>query len=127
MILRVRYLNLCRMKKIILALAVMLLSIYASTIGVCAEEVYENETVPSEYGEFFESLPNKVIDKLPSGLGSDNVSEIEGAASELSSPQSLIKMLISAFGESLAEALPRLALLLGIVIISSVSYCKSWR
>lgn len=125
MILRVRYLNLCRMKKIILALTVMLLSIYASTIGVCAEEVYENETVPSEYGEFFESLPNKVIDKLPSGLGSDNVSEIEGAASELSSPQSLIKMLISAFGESLAEALPRLALLLGIVIISSVIYTVS--
>ena len=108
------------MKKIFFALAVMLFCICAATVGVCAEEVYENETVPSEYGDFFDSLPDEIIDKLPSRADSDDAVDIKDAASEVSRPQSLINMLISAFGRSLTEALPRLALLLGIVIISSV-------
>lgn len=98
----------------------MLFCICAATVGVCAEEVYENETVPSEYGNFFDSLPDEIIDKLPSRADSDDAVDIKDAASEVSRPQSLIKMLISAFGRSLTEVLPRLALLLGIVIISSV-------
>lgn len=115
----------CKMKKTFFALTVLLITICAVTFGAQAEDVYENETLPSEYGEFINSLPDEVIDKLPSGASSDDVTNVEDAASEISSPQSLIKMLASAFGESLSGALPRLALLLGIVIISSIIYTVS--
>ena len=113
------------MKRIFFALAVILISIYVAIIGVCAEEVYESETAPREYGDFIGTIPDTVTDKLPSGISSDDVAMIENAASEISSPQSLIKMLLSAFGESLTKVLPRLALLIGIVIISSVIYTVS--
>ena len=63
-------------------------------------------------------------DKL-SGAISDEVQEVSDAAIDISSPENVINILIDLFFEQIKYALPTLATLLGIVIISSVIHTFS--
>lgn len=80
----------------------------------------EHETLPSEFSDFRDPIDAEIADKLPEGIFSDDRDEINDAAEELIDPTSLLSMLIDALGVGLEGALPTLALLLGIVVISAI-------
>lgn len=88
-------------------------------LTVVADEQGENQKIPDEYKDFIGSLPSDVIDKLDGAL-SDDVNDIKDAAIELSAAENILNTLIDLFFEQAKAALPMLAMLLGIVIISSV-------
>lgn len=82
----------------------------------------ENETLPDEYGDFVNSLPDSVVDSLPEGaLDNDGGSVLE-AAREASNVSYLLGVLFDAFGAAVGELLPTLAVLCGIVILSAVCH-----
>ena len=104
-------------KKIITALFILALFL-SGTLAVRAED--GEDMMPEEYGEFIGSLDEEIIDKLPEGLFSDSSDDINAAADKLSSPQSLLSILMSSFAEGLSSVAPTLALLLGVVILSAI-------
>ena len=85
-------------------------------------EISPEETLPDEYGEFIDSLPNGVTDSLPDSAFSSDPSEIFGAAEELGGVSYLLTALLDSFGGAIGELLPTLALLCGIVILSAVCH-----
>lgn len=85
-------------------------------------EFSPEETLPEEYGDFIDSLPNGVTDSLPDSAFSSNSAEIVGAAGQLGSVSYLLGTLLESFGGSIGEILPTLALLCGIVILSAVCH-----
>ena len=85
-------------------------------------EISPEETLPDEYGEFIDSLPNGVTDSLPDSAFSSDSAEILGAAGELGSVSYLLETLLDSFGGAIGELLPTLALLCGIVILSAVCH-----
>lgn len=80
------------------------------------------ETLPDEYGEFIDSLPDGVTDSLPDSAFSSDSAEIVGAAEQLGSVSYLLGTLLDSFGGAIGELLPTLALLCGIVILSAVCH-----
>ncbi len=85
-------------------------------------EISPEETLPDEYDEFIDSLPDGVIDSLPDSAFSSDSTEILGAAEQLGSVSYLLETLLDSFGGSIGELLPTLALLCGIVILSAVCH-----
>lgn len=83
-------------------------------------ELKEFVTTPEEYGNFIDSLPEDVIDKLPEGAFSDKSDDISAAAGELGGITLMLGVFLDAFGSSLTDVLPTLATLLGIVILSAL-------
>ena len=85
-------------------------------------EVSPEETLPDEYGEFIDSLPDGVTDSLPDSAFSSDSAEILGAAEQLGSVSYLLGTLLESFGGAIGELLPTLAILCGIVILSAVCH-----
>jgi len=85
-------------------------------------EISPEETLPDEYGEFIDSLPNGVTDSLPDSAFSSDSTEILGAAEQLGSVSYLLGTLLESFGGAIGELLPTLALLCGIVVLSAVCH-----
>ena len=108
-----------RIKIAVLTLIVLFL-IFPVT-EVRAEE-YGDETMPQEYENFIESLPDSVIDALPNGVTENTPDGVSNAASEISSPRSILSAFSSALGAGLEKIFPTLTILLGIVILASVFY-----
>ena len=79
-----------------------------------------DESLPDEYGDFIDSLPDGVADKLPDSAFSSDSSDVADAAHSLSGAGYLLGALFDSFGASLGGVLPTLSLLCGIVILSAV-------
>ena len=105
------------LSKITLA-ALCLLALFLFPLIASAEE----ETVPEEYGEFLDSLPDGVKDALPEGALSQEREELSRAAMEVSDPLYLLSALLAVFEESLDSLLPTLTLLCGTVVLSALLY-----
>ena len=105
--------------RILLFTLPLLLLTICGVISVSAESD-EKETVPDEYGEFLGSLDSSVADKLPDSAFSDKAEEIENAAGEISSPQSILSLLLGAFADGLKGVVPSLALILCVVLLSAL-------
>lgn len=86
------------------------------------DEYSTDETLPDEYSDFIDSLPDSVVDSLPDSTFSSDVGEVVGAAGELGGVSYLLGTLIDSFGGALGELLPTLSLLCGIVILSAVCH-----
>ena len=82
---------------------------------------YSGETLPEEYGDFIDSLPDDVIDRLPDGAIGEG-GELPDAAAEASGVSYLLSIVFDAFGGAVDGLLPTLALLCGIVILSAVAH-----
>lgn len=111
-------------KRIATVLLFFVFILMFAALNVGAEES-EDETLPHEYGEYIDSLPNSVVDNLPEGVFSDESGGIEQAAREIASPTYFLSTLLRAFGARLEELLPTFALLCGIVILAAVMYAIS--
>ncbi len=111
-------------KRIILASAFIFFLIFIGTTPSRASE-YEEDRVPSEYGDFISSLPDYVIEALPDTALDDNKSSLYEAAEELSRPTSVLSAILRGFGSQISNVIPTLAKLLGIIIISSLAYSLS--
>lgn len=108
-------------------LTVLIFAVLIMTFAVLSvdAEDSEEETMPREYGEYIDSLPDSVADQMPEGVFSDESGEIERAASEIVSPTYFLSVLLRAFGARLEELLPTFALLCGIVILAAVMHTVS--
>lgn len=105
-------------KVVIFALAIVAI-VFLGSLTVSANED-DGEILPDEYGDFIGSLDGEITDLLPDGLISDSADSVNSAADELSRPSNILALLIESFGEGLTRVLPTLALLLGIVVLSSI-------
>lgn len=79
-------------------------------------------SLPEQYRDFIDSLDGEISDKLPDGALSSDKTEIKDAAQALTSPKQILSSILEAFNGELGGVLPRLAMILAIVIISSLCY-----
>ena len=111
--------------KICLILSLLLLLI----LPVGGEEAESNaagwETAPSEYADWLGSIPQAIRDLLPASAGSASTSDIGSAAQEMSSFSYFLNTLLSLIGADLSGAGKTLALLCGLLLLSSV--CSAFR
>lgn len=98
---------------------VFVAAFFLGSLSVCAEGDGD-ETLPPEYSDFLDSIDGSVADRLPDGVFSDDAGEIEEAARELSSPANILSLMLDSLGAGVHRALPSLALILGIVILSAI-------
>ncbi len=82
----------------------------------------ENETLPDEYDDFINSLPDDVLDSLPDGVLEGDRDSLLDSAKEGISVAFVLATVLDAFGASISDLLPTLALLCGIVILSAVAH-----
>lgn len=109
------------MKKVYVHISVLLLSVIVLAVaGVITVYADEYETLPPEYSDFSDSISGELADKLPNGVFSDDANEINKAAEQMISPSAILSALIDALGVGITNAVPTLALMLGIVILSAV-------
>lgn len=92
------------------------------TSKIRSDDLSADETLPDEYDDFLNSLPDGVVDKLPDSAFSSDSSEVAHAARSLSGVGYLLGVLLDSFGASLSGILPTLSLLCGIVILSAVCH-----
>lgn len=97
-----------------------LLLVSVMTLCVFAED--EWNTMPEEYEEFIDSLPDDVRDALPEGILSGVGEDVSEGALAVSSPSYLLNALGSLFQDSLGRLLPTMTLLCGTVVLSAVLY-----
>ena len=105
---------------LIVALA-LLLSIGCPVYAADVDKADGDGTLPEEYGEFIESLPDEIIDALPDEIFGGDIGSLSGAADRMSGVSYLLSRLFDAFGSALGELLPTLALLMAIVIFSALA------
>ena len=91
-------------KRIILASAFIFFLIFIGTTPSRASE-YEEDRVPSEYGDFISSLPDYVIEDLPDTALDDNKSSLYEAAEELSRPTSVLSAILRGFGSQISSVI----------------------
>ncbi len=110
-------------KRIALYFALVLILIAVTAMSVGASDGNSDlETLPEEYGDFLDALPDGVLDKLPPEAPEGDRESLVSAASEMASVTYLLSAIFSAFGGAVTELLPTLALLLGIIILSSIAH-----
>ena len=97
----------------------VLAAFFLGSLSVCAEE-NEDGTLPPEYSDFLDSIDGSVADRLPDGVFSEDAEEIEEAARELVNPVNILSLMLDSLGAGVHKALPSLALVLGIVILSAI-------
>ena len=89
------------------------------TVSARADEAI---SLPVQYEGFLESLDGSVSDRLTGGATSDDADSLHNAAQELTSPETVLSIILEAFNSQLCRALPRLAMILGVVMISALCY-----
>ncbi len=112
-------------KKLLKGMICFIAVIALAVLGTVTVRAEDGASAPEKYKDFLGSLADGIIDKLPEGALSDKIEEISGAAQDISSPQRLLSLVLSALGEGISEVLPRLALVLAVVLISALLYTVS--
>lgn len=82
----------------------------------------EEDTLPLEYGDFLEAIPEGVESLMPDGAFSQNADEVGRAASEIGSVTFLFGVIADSFGSSFSSLLPTLASLCACVMLSALCH-----
>ena len=99
---------------------IVLLLFFFGALSISAED-FEDESLPQEYKDFLDSLEDSVADKLPDSVFSDDANEVGEAASEIVKPENIVSLIFDMLFEGLKNALPTLAILLGVVVLSALA------
>ncbi len=104
------------LKKILfcIMLALFLSGVLCSPVGA------EENTMPEGYGDFLDKLPDGTRELLPENIYSDDADKVADAVSEMSGVEYLFSAAISCFASSLETILPHAALLMGLIVLSSL-------
>ncbi len=78
------------------------------------------ETLPDEYLDFLEGLPEDLISRLPDGLFSSDSESVGDAVQQMSSFSYLLSTLLSLIGLGLGDAAKMLATVAGILLLSAL-------
>lgn len=90
--------------------------------SVTAENETEvGETLPEEYIDFLESIPEELRPLLPDGIFSTDASDLGDAIQEMSDFSFLLQTVVSFLGAHLKDALHLLASLAGMLLLCAVS------
>ncbi len=85
-----------------------------------AQSIATGETLPDEYVDFLEGLPDEIRDLLPEELFSKDPESVNGALSEMSEFSYLLRTLLSLCGLELSSCLGLLASIAGLLVLSSI-------
>lgn len=112
--------------KVKISLIAVLCILFSTALCICVGGADEEADLPrEELDSFLDSLPDGVLDKLPSDIGAGDADSLLSSATEISSVTYLLGMIFDAFGGALNEILPTLTLLLGIVVLSAAAHSFS--
>lgn len=101
----------------------LLFSVLTTTVN--AEDTTENgyTTIPDEYEDYLDSIPDELRDLLPDGLFSKDAGEVGGAVTEMSSFSYLLSTLFELVGLKLADVAKMLAQIVGVLLLSAAVRC----
>ena len=105
--------------KVLITLAMLWSLVLLGGLSVGAQS---SETMPAEYTDLEDYLPEDVRELLPEEMFSEYTQEAVAAAEELTRPQYLFRVVLEAVGLRIPEVLILLGSLLGILLLSSVLY-----
>ena len=111
-----------KLKRLLLLCVVLLLLFPLLVLSVSADEqsAAASGSMPDEYGDFLDAIPDDLRELLPEGLFSDDPDEVGGAVREMSDFSRLLQTLLSLVGAKLGDCLSILASVAGLLILSSV-------
>ncbi|MGM9631507.1 MAG: hypothetical protein ACI3XL_00240 [Eubacteriales bacterium] len=105
------------MVKKLLVLALTLILIGVSPMGVSAEE---EDTLPDEYEDFTDGIPSDIADLLPDGIFSDRTDDVIGAVEELTSWEYILNTVLDILGVSIRAVVRALASITALLVICSL-------
>ena len=100
-------------------------------IPVLADEIPDEnpeaigKTVPTEFHDFINSLPQQIRDLLPPEILSDDTDGLAEGVKELSDFSNLLEVVLAAFGLRFGDCLQMLATVAGLLILSAI--CNAFR
>ncbi|MBE6584676.1 MAG: hypothetical protein E7649_06860 [Ruminococcaceae bacterium] len=115
----------CRIKPLFRGLIAVIIIVMLLMIGVLSAKAEEGIELPKEYEDFIGILDGDTAQRVPEDALLGDAESVNGAASQMSSPQAILSAVLSAFSSGIEQALPRLTTVLAIVIISSLCYILS--
>ncbi len=80
----------------------------------------EDNTMPEGYESFLGGIPDDTKELLPDNIYSEDVDKVADAVSEMSGVEYLLSAAIRCFGSSLGKIMPHVALLIGLIVLSSL-------
>ncbi len=87
------------------------------------EESDPTDTLPTEYPEWLETLPEELLEQLPEGVLTTDPEELGEAVEEMSSFSYLLRSVLSTVGLELGSCLSLFGTICGILLLSAV--CRS--
>ena len=96
-------------------IAVFLLFVSLFALPISAEE-----TLPEEYFDFSESIPEDVASMLPEEFFSGNISELSESLFDLTSPKYILGVIFDILSGGLGGAFSLFALLVGMLVLASL-------
>ena len=111
------------MKRRFLILLSLVFLFFSLEIPVKAEEQQAEdltEAVPPEYVDFLESIPQEILEHLPSELFSSDCKDLESATRRMSHFSYLLQITLAVLGANLPTCLSILASVCGLLLLSAV-------
>lgn len=105
------------MVKKLLVLALTLILICVSPMGVSAEE---EDKLPDEYEDFTDGIPSDIADLLPDGIFSDRTDDVVGAVEELTSWEYILNTVFDILGVSIRAVVKALASITALLVVCSL-------
>ncbi len=114
-------------KRLVLAFFSLLLLLPFLSCIAFADENKDAQTLPDVYGDFLNSLPPAILERLPQGALSNKTEEVGGAVGEMSSFSFLLQTVLSLAGLRSGDCVKLLCSIVGILILSSIcrAFCSS--
>ncbi len=78
------------------------------------------QTVPSEFSDFLDSVPDSLRETLPDGLFSDQTEELSEGVGEIATVSYFFKTVLDAVGIHLRDCVGLLATVIGLLLLSAV-------
>lgn len=98
----------------------LLLPLLVLSVSADEQDGTTLDSMPDEYSDFLDAIPDDLRELLPDGLFSDDPDEVGGALREMSDFSVLLQTLLSLVGAKLGDCLSILASVSGLLILSSV-------
>lgn len=105
------------MVKKLIVLALTLILICVSPMGVSAEE---EDKLPDEYEDFTDGIPSDIADLLPDGIFSDRTDDVVGAVEELTSWGYILNTVFDILGVSIRAVVKALASITALLVVCSL-------
>ena len=116
------------MRRLPIALIPIILLLSILSLAVSAEEAEARkpiEKMPPEYGDFLGELPEELSELLPDGLFSKDGEEVGAAVAEISDFSFLLRALLELVGVRLSDCARLLAMICGLLLLSSLASALS--